>query len=437
MKKTALQIIFYLIAAAVLGYTLYIPYHFFSPFVIGHDEAKGIIQSTINFLESETISDKLSHLFHTKGQHVTFGMQLSSLSLYYTLGHINLQAYNYIGLGALLIATTLIVINNKNHFCNNKTGKDPLILSSIIVISITLSLSPSHNSCIINTACTGNHYLGLAFSIISLYFLCQPPRYSSLLASNSFLMLALFSSPAGLALIPIIALRLFLQKDDRALLIKSALISVLITALYLYMVSDTSLHKPRLDQLGGFWIAALRFISFFLTMIASVFYWPEGQAAYLIMTIIGLSILIAYILLVKYTLRQQDHHFSFSFLGSLTLLGMMLLITIGRFHYGFGSPRYAVYASIFVLFTLLHISHLIDEARIRRWLTIAAFSCSALFIWNHSQNWPYLKSLEHTIHTCNTSWYEKQRACGVMIKHQKATELLLEAESKGVLRLPR
>lgn len=422
----------------VVGYSFYLSLTLYSYFIIGRDEANFLLRSSMAIFSAESFGESVKQLFQIHGQHVLVGMQLANLLSFIALGTLDFQFINFLGLlyltiPALLMCTRLKSPDNASHFFK--------IFITGAAITFPLALSPAHISCAINTACTGNHYLGLGLAIIALYLFIPPasqvlslPRAA---LSEFFVLLAIFSSPAALAIIPLLfAIIYFLSAKKISLLVLHGLASSLILSIYFYVAEPADFSSLGNLTFQESLKMVLMFGLFFFNALGSVFFWPAQPLAVITSVILGVAITTVGLWQIRSHWRQFSQRTDLLFFASgfLLLLGMIGLIGLGRLG-SFGSTRYVFYGCFALVFLCLFLM-----AR-GNWPSgkgmLLAVVCLLYYPAQLMLNQPYLERIRGEIAACNERWRTQGEACGVMIKHSEATELLLEAERLGILRLPR
>jgi len=435
------KIILAFMAISTLGimiYAFYLSLTLYSYFIIGRDEANFLLRSSLDFSGAETILDSLQQLFQVHGQHVLVGMQLANQFSFLLFGSLDFQFINFMGLIYLVIPALLICahLKSSDHPCH------PAI-AFIIAMAVTfpLVLSPAHISCAINTACTGNHYLGLGLAIIALYLFvplsAQNLALPRALTAELFVMIAIFSSPAALAIVPLFyGLILFFHHKKLFLLALHTLATFFTLSLYFYVAESADFsYAENLTPLAALKTIVMFGVLFFNTL-GSVFFWPEQPLTVVISIGIGIAILTIALWQIKtsWPLLKERRDLLFFASGFLLMLGMIGLIALGRLG-TFGSTRYTFYGCFALVFLLLfwiaRHPHTLKPAPIA-----IALLCLSYYPAQWVLNQPYIERIRGEIIACNARWYSEGRACGVMMKHSDATALLLEAEKQGILRLP-
>jgi len=433
-KKILLTMMGFL-TVLIISYAFYLSLTLYSYFIIGRDEANFLLRSSMAIFSAETFTDSIKQLFQIHGQHVLVGMQLANLLSFLTFGSLDFQFINFIGLLYLVIPTLLICTHLKlqNHPAQSTTA---FIIAA--AITFPLALSPAHISCAINTACTGNHYLGMGLAIIALYFFIpfssQKITLSKVVIAEFFVLLAIFSSPAALAIVPLFfGIILFFNEKKLSILLLHILSSLVILSIYFSVAESADfsfLHDPSFRDILKI---IFLFCLFFFNLLGSVFFWPEHISAAITSVTLGFAITTIGLWAIKshaHQLKQRPDLLFFAS-GFLLLLGMIGLIALGRMS-SLGSTRYVFYGAFALIFLLLF---LIASGHVKRSIPIALF-CLAYYPAQLLLNQPYIDRIRGEIIACNENWYAKGHACGVMMKHAEATALLLEAERQGILRLP-
>lgn len=420
----------------IIGYAFYLSLTLYSYFIIGRDEANFLLRSSMAIFSAESFSDSLKQVFQIHGQHVLVGMQLANLLSFLIFGSLNFQFINFIGLIYLVVPALLIC---RKLTTPNSPSRSTSTFIIAAAITLPLALSPAHISCAINTACTGNHYLGLGLAIIALYFFIPSESKSLTLSKLSmaefFTLLAIFSSPAALALIPLLygITFLFIEKNKFRALLAHTLSSMAILSIY-FSVAESA-DFSFLSNLSFFDVVKVveLFFIFFFNLLGSVFFWPENTIAAIASVTLGLAITTIGLWSIKLqwqSIRQRpDLQFFAS--GFLLLLCMIGLIALGRLG-TLGSTRYVFYGAFALIFLLLF---LIGSGQLRYGILIGLL-CLLYYPAQLLLNQPYIERIKGEIMACNERWYTQGHACGVMMKHSEATDLLLEAERAGILKLP-
>src|SRR5690606_6360517 len=160
-------------------------------------------------------------LFPNHGQHIMLGNQLVNMLTYLIVGVLDLRFMNVLGVIALCMAAFLFLSQSGSN-----VWQKILIFATIF----PLVLSPVHNVCIVNVACSANHYLGISFSIMAIYFFNRIAEgWRFFIAAEILLLLANFSLAAALALIPVSFLMLCYATKNRVryLIIHTMLVTIL------------------------------------------------------------------------------------------------------------------------------------------------------------------------------------------------------------------
>lgn len=424
-KNLWITLVIAALALTIISCSFYIALSLYSNTIIGRDEANFVFRSTMAILSADNFSAWISALTQTHDQHVLIGMQLGNLSSYYSIGYIDFRFINVIGLVYLLIPVGLLLKSRLTAWT------DTIWLAAIL---LPLALSPAHVSCAINAACTGNHYLGLCLAIASLYLFCASKHPLSFIAAELLLILAVFSSPAALPLVILAFPVIWLKKtSSKHQLLIHTLFSVLL--IFGYYTATHSIDEPSapISVKELLLIAAA-----FLNISGNIFLEPESMAAGLVTVVIGLAVVSTGSYLLWQVFQQYRKTCELPFLlllyssGLLLMLAMILLISIGR-HHDWGSSRYIFYAAFAWIFVILLFAelHPLRFAQARPWLAGVCLAYYPLQYWLVT---PYLDGLRDQITVCEKRWEEDGKACGVMIPHDEATQLLQEAYQRGLVR---
>ena len=424
----------------IIVYSLFLSATLYSYFVIGRDEANFLLRSSMDIFSANSLPEKIDLLFQTHGQHILLGMQLANLLSVATTGFIDFQFINIIGILYLVLPALLICW----CFARQASKTYSFVFSAGIACAVIFAiiLSPGHLSCAINTACTGNHYLGLGAAIAALYFFIPvtPGQVSikRILAAEFFAAMGVFSSPAALALIPLFFVVSFFtgQQKRTGLYIHMAFSLVYLTAYFLIADNEDFANNAPHITLEQFLTLLVLYPVFFLNLLGSVFFWPQSTPGVIASCGLGMLVFVSGLVLLKrhFGMLQQRMDLLFYAAGFILLLGMITLITIGRAQ-SIGSPRYIIYACFVLVFVCLFF---LATRPASTWIPVLLASCClAYYPIQLGLNRDYTDRIRRDIAACNQRWLAEGKACGVMIKHDEATALLLEAERRGILRLPR
>lgn len=422
-----------LMVLLILASSIYIALTIYSNTIIGRDEANFVLRSTMAILDANNFSAWMSALTQTHGQHVLIGMQLGNLLSYYTLGYIDFRLINLLGVVYLLVPVCLLLTARFSLW------KDRIWVAAIL---LPLALSPGHSSCAINAACTGNHYLGLCFALASLYVFCNSKRLISFIAAEGLLMLAVLSSPAALPLVLLVFPVIWLKQHQHQHLHRFVLHTFFSAGLMLAYYSAThAIDEPTaLLSSNNLAMELLLVVLAFLNITGNLFVEPQSMAAGLLTVAIGLCVVIAASILLWQTAQhyQQAKAMPLPFplllysSGLVLMLAMILLISIGR-HQGWGNSRYIFYSAFTWMMLILLFAELHPE-RFTRWRPWLAAICLAYYPVQYGLATPYLDGLREQIVMCEERWQRENKACGVMIPHNEATQLLQQAYQRGIVR---
>jgi len=402
----------------IIAYSFYISASVYSNVIIGRDEVNFIINSTLEILAAKNWHEWIYRLFQTHGQHVLAGMELGNLLSYYTVGSVNFQFINILGLLYLVIPCFLILYKSKPDI-------EKFIMLAAVVFP--LALSPAHNTCAINAACTGNHYLGLGLSITALYFFTESGSIAKLALANLLMALAVFSSPASLPLTLLSFPIVWKTTRDR---LSSIVLQLIFTSLILFIYYCTTHPIENVPFSFESWSQVFKTLLLilltFFKITGSIFFWPDSLAGNIVCIVIGLLITTLGIITLDRKKTQAFYAYGF-----VMMLGMIALISLGRF-YEFGSTRYVFYACFCLIFLLLNAFHEKPATYLKyRWVIVAFFL--AYYPAQVILNKGYIARIKWQITVCENQWDQSHIACGVMIKHEEATQVLLNAQAKGLL----
>jgi len=424
----------------IVIYTMYAAFHYSSNAILGRDEANFIILSSEKILAATNINEFLRSMFPSHGQHLLLGMQLVNLFTYFTFGILDRRIMNVIGVIILCIAALLLP-----KVRHKKISETILIYATLF----PLILSPAHNACIVNASCTGNHYLGVAFSVFSLYFFTKIPENKySFIGAEFFMLLAIFSLPAALALVPISFFILFTSSNkNKYYFIFTHVFLILFTLLFQYYLTypDTIFSfLENTEPLSFVEIIkdTILFCATLLVILGSLFYWLNDAGYGSILAGVGIIILALLIFVALKTYKSKDKNsYSFHFYSAILFLFMILIICFGRY-YSLGSSRYAVYTA-FLCATLLLVFfdflNPVEDAshtakRIKLLICSSTISLIYYFVALHYHR-PYLVELGERDEFCRHAWLSEGLACGVMIPHEEATRIIKAAIDQGIYRV--
>ncbi len=400
--------------------------------MIGWDEARYIIASSLTILQSESWSEVALGLTTAHGTLVHFGMQLVNMLSYFTVNTVSFKFINMFGIASLCGACLLIL------YSLNLPLAKKLILAAIM---FPLVLTPVHNMCAVNSSCTSLHYLGLSLSIFSLYCFSRNNKCNYWFLSGSALMAtAVLTLTATLPLF-FIALYFIWQSPQRKLQLTVHCIILLLT-LVIYFSRTWPLPETRLsiENTEDFFRFLIPLMLMFFRTLASNFFSYYG-INFALTSLLGL-LLFSYTLYFLISNRKLLHKLNNPFLLSCLLLALSIIaaISYGRLHSP-GSSRYAAHAGMF-LSLLVTIIFCLRETRPANPVSLKPYRLAshismiyffgALYI--HT---PPLKGLGAENRFCEASWEERGILCGKMMKHKDATRLAIEAEKAGIYHVTR
>jgi hypothetical protein len=424
----------------IVLYTMYAAFHYSSNAILGRDEANFIILSSQKILAANGLRELTEAFFPSHGQHTLLGMQLVNMFTYHVFDVLDRRIMNVIGVVILCAAALLLQIRRtKNR------------VETILVCATLLPVifSPSHNACIVNASCTGNHYFGIATSVVSLYFFTKitTKKYCFIFA-ELFMLLAIFSLPASLALIPISFLVLSTsdEKNKFSLMGVHLAFIALVLAFHSYLTYPNTIfaftqdtgHIPLSEMITN---TAMFVITFFI-ILGSLFYWLADLGYTWILVVIGaiISVFMTHTI-VKICKSSDNGPHSFHFYGTLLFLVMILIICFGRY-YSLGSSRYSVYTAFLCAMLFMTIFSRVNQSdavvysarRIKILFCSASLSLLYFFVALHYHQ-QYLLDLEQKDVLCRKLWYTEGYACGVMISHEEATQIIKSAINQGIYRV--
>jgi len=424
----------------IVLYTLYAAFHYSSNAILGRDEANFIILSSQKILTASSFGDLIRGFFPSHGQHTLLGMQLVNLFTYFSFGALDRRIMNVIGVVILCSAALLLPGGRR------KNGIETILIYATLFPFI---FSPAHNACIVNASCTGNHYFGIAASVVSLYFFtkaAEKKRYW--ICAELFMALAIFSLPAALALVPVSLLVLAKSSKENRGVVLAAHVAfiILILAFHSYLTYPNTIFSFMQGTGKTTLVSVLSDIALFVVtsfiILGSMFYWlgDMGYTWILAMVGVGVAILIA-VSLVKTYRASAGKSFSFAFYGVLLFLTMILIISFGRY-YSFGSSRYSVYTAFLCAMLFMVFFNRINQSedvvqssrRIKILLCTSTVSLLYFFIALHYHQ-QYLFDLEQKDETCRHLWVTEGYVCGVMISHEEATQIIKTAIDQGIYRI--
>ena len=398
--------------------------------MLSRDEANFVVLSTEHMLFGHDIHERLSGLVPVHGEHLLFGMQLVNLAVVILTGYLDRGVMNVIGVLILWFAAYKISARFSSRHIERL-----LLLATIT----PLALSPAHNSCIVNASCTGNHYLGIAFSIFALdFFTREKLSNKEFIRGNLLLLLAVSSLAATIMLLPFSIWLVWRHPNrSREQLITQAIIVVVLVILYIGW-----LEPMALTSTAGSTIDPLTYIAMYaatlMVILGSLFYWLADADHHIVVAAIGVMVFGVFVWIAW---RMRNYHASgTAFAGALLFGGMILAICAGRY-FSFGASRYAVYTAWFVIFLWLqnYVMCFPNPAGFcnSRQRFLEASACIAIIyygmaLWFHQ---PYLTALGEKNQLCRELWRTQGYACGVMIHHQEATDIINHAIALGIYRV--
>jgi hypothetical protein len=353
-------------------------------------------------------------------------MEISNLITVWSTGYLDFQMINLLGIGYLVAASLCICA----RLGRNLEG---FILTAAIVFP--LALNPGHNTCAINAACTGNHYLGLSLAIMAIFFFSFPDNIWRFLAGELLMILGIYSSPAAL---PVVILALWLlrtvhNQHSNLFSLLHITFSFMALAIYFWVTHPAPGGSPLEGIYANPVNSMLSISMFLLNFFGSILIWPSSLFTAIVSLITGTLILF---LSLKALAKVQRYPITPTQAFTTACLALMLIIgamiTWGRF-YSLGSPRYVVYASFTLMFLILFYRELDLTVRVKSRRYLAGFVLLAFYGAQFALNHPHLERIEREIAGCERRWIEKHSACGVMISNNEATDLLLRAQKTGLL----
>lgn len=432
---------FFLVSSiGIVLYTMYVAFHYSSSVVLSRDEANFIILSSQKILATGSFSEFVRAFFPSHGQHTLLGMQLVNMATYFSVGALDRKVMNLIGVVILSIAALLLLAGRSR----NRT--------EIILLCATLFpwiLSPTHNVCSVNASCTGNHYFGIAASVATLYFFTRATEKKIFfVCAELFMLLAVFSLPASLAIVPISFLVLAQTgtKNKRYVMGAHLAFIVLMLVLHSYLTYPNTIfaftQNTGQTSLPDFFTGIVMFVITFFIIAGSMFYWLADMNYRWVLIVVGMVVSLCIVTVILKTRRTKHHNaHSFAFYGLLLFLVMILIICFGRF-YSLGSSRYSVYtAFLYAMLFMVWFNGInaTDDMALAARRTKILFCSSALsliyFFTALHYHQPYLFDIEQRDIACKKLWVTDGYVCGVMIKHEEATRIIRSAIDQGIYRI--
>lgn len=438
-SRKLLTSFFLITTVGIVVYTVYAAFHYTSNVVLSRDEANFIILSSQKILAASSTRELIEAFFPSHGQHTLLGMQLVNMFTYFTFDALDRRIMNALGV-VILCAAALLLPGLR------KSKTEMLLLCATLM---PLIVSPAHNVCIVNASCTGNHYFGIAMSVVSLYFFTKiAQKRSFLILAEIFMLLAIFSLPAALALIPVSFLVLLTNEANHKFKLAAIhmVLIVLTLAFHSYLTYPNTIFSFAQSAEQVPWAGTIKnaemFVATFLVTIGSLFYWLADMGYGGVLMLIGLFVAIAVAVAIFKARRSvYGDDRSLPFYGVLLFLIMILIISFGRY-FSLGASRYSVYAAFLCAMLLMLLFNRLDQSddvmqssrRLKILFCSSALSLIYFFTALHYHQ-PYLLSVEQRDRLCRNLWYSEGYACGVMISHQEATQLIKNAIDQGIYRV--
>jgi hypothetical protein len=317
------------------------------------DDYDAILNFLNNYIDSETITDKIELIFSQHNEHRIVFTRVVVLLQYYISGHVNFSILAFLGNLAWYLTIFLVFLQFKK-----------LNLPQFYFLPIPyLAFQIYHYSVSWSMMSLQNYYV-LLFALCSFYFLTEK---NNLFVSIVFSILATFTSGSGFLSIFIIIFYLILEKKWKQL-ITMVILSCLVLIIYFY--NYNKLGHTLIIRFKDLGIMALYFFSFLGSFIK--FKWAA--------IIIGIAIVISYIYFVykKYYITYKLFLLVFSF---VILTAFLLLIA--RYSLGFEqalSSRYTIYSLIFLIIMYLFILNILSKKSAINMLILSKFSIAITIV---------------------------------------------------------